>query len=334
MKLRISLFLLIVNMLFASCRMSTGGSAEPEEKGISILRYDKLLSDYIRSNSFSAMQKLNMEYRQPTKILIENVLAIGGVGDDSISQKLQKFYSDTTLLRLIADVEKMYPDLEKVEKELTCGFRKLKKEIPAIRVPLIYSQISAFNESIVLVDSLLGISLDKYMGEDYPFYKRFYYDYQRRTMRPDRIASDCFAFYLMGQYPFMSGEGSCLTDWMVHYGKINYVVQQLLGYNKVGDVLGYSEKEEKWCRANEKKVWKYLVENGYLYARDPMVIRKYMKPVSSVNLLGEPAPALIGTWLGTRIVSSYMKRHKDTTLQHLLENRDYRHILEESGYNK
>ncbi len=334
MKLRISLFLLIVNMLFASCRMSTGGSAKPEEKGISILRYDKLLSDYVRSNSFSAMQKLNMEYRQPTKILIEDVLAIGGVGDDSISQRLQKFYSDTTLLRLIADVEKMYPDLEKVEEELTRGFKRLKKEIPAIRVPLIYSQISAFNESIILVDSLLGISLDKYMGENYPLYKRFYYDYQRRTMRPDRITSDCFAFYLMGQYPFRPGEESCLVDLMVYYGKINYVVQQLLEYNKVGDVLGYSEEEEKWCRANEKEVWNYFVENGYLYARDPMVVRKYMKSAPSVNLLGEPAPALIGTWLGTRIVAFYMKRHKDTTLQNLLENADYRHILEESGYNK
>ena len=61
---------------------------------------------------------------------------------------------------------------------LNKGFRKLKKEVPGTKVPFVYSQISAFNESIILVDTLLGISLDKYMGEDYPLYKRFYYDYQ------------------------------------------------------------------------------------------------------------------------------------------------------------
>ena len=45
-------------------------------------------------------------------------------------------------------------------------------------IPMIYTQISAFNESIVLSDSVLGISLDKYMGEDYPLYKRFFFKFR------------------------------------------------------------------------------------------------------------------------------------------------------------
>ena len=76
------------------------------------------------------MQKLTMDYRQPTKILIEDVLSIGTVKDDTISQRLQKFYSDSTLLRLLSDVEAKYPNLDEVEKGLTKGFRKLKKEVP------------------------------------------------------------------------------------------------------------------------------------------------------------------------------------------------------------
>lgn len=86
-------------------------------------------------------------------------------------------------------------------------------------IPMIYTQISAFNESIVLSDSVLGISLDKYMGEDYPLYKRFYYNYQRRTMRPDRIVPDCLVFYLMSQYPFPMDYSRTLLDVMMHYGK-------------------------------------------------------------------------------------------------------------------
>lgn len=332
MKLRISFLLLLLSLFFVSCRIGMGEVAALGEEGISVLRYDKLLTDYVRSNSFSAMQKLNMEYRQPTKILIEDVLAIGVVGDDTISQKLQKFYSDTTLLRLLNDVEEKYPNLDAVEKKLTRGFRKLKKEVPNIDIPLIYSQVSAFNESIILVDSLLGISLDKYMGEDYPLYKRFYYDYQRRTMRPDRIVPDCFAYYLLSRYRFMFREGTCLVDVMLHYGKINYAVQQLLDYDTAGQALGYTEEEDKWCRNNEKDIWNYFVEKGYLYARDPMVMRKYMKPAPSVDLLGESAPALIGTWLGSRIVASYMARHKELGLKGLLEITDYRNILKESGY--
>ncbi|MBC8592017.1 gliding motility lipoprotein GldB [Oscillospiraceae bacterium N12] len=328
------LLLIIMCLLTVACRMGTGENAQLQNKenGINVIRYDKLLNEYVRSNSFSALQKMNMDYRQPTKILIEEVLGLGQVSDDTISQKLKKFYSDTTLLRLMADVEIRYPNLDEVEKGLTKGFENLRKEIPSFHTPVVYSQISAFNESVVLSDTLLGISLDKYMGEDYPLYKRFYYEYQCRSMRPDRIVPDCFVFYLMSYYPFPFQEGSCLLDQMMHSGKINYAVKKLLEYGSTGDAMGYSETEEKWCRENEKYIWEYMLKNRHLYARDPMVVRKYMKPAPFTAFFGENAPALIGTWMGTRIVSAYMKNHKDVSLQQLLETTDYHRMLEESKY--
>lgn len=335
MKRQNALFLLIIGcMLFASCRMSTGDAmGKQQEKEIVVVRYDKLLNEYVRSNSFSALQKMNMEYQRPTKILIEDVLSIGQVGDDTISQKLKTFYSDTTLVRLMIDVEAHFPDLDDIEAGLTKGFRKLKKEVPGLKPPsLIYTQVSALNESIVLTDTLLGISLDKYLGEDYPLYKRFYYDYQRHTMRPDRILPDCFVFYLMGQYPFPFKDGVSLIDLMLHYGKINYIVQQLLSYHTICEVMGYSEKEREWCCTNEQKMWKYMVDHHHLHARDPMLMRKYMKPAPFTVFFGEEAPPLVGTWIGSRIVASYMKHHKHTSLQQLLEMTDYKALLEQSYY--
>ena len=327
------LFFILMALLAVSCRLSTGNGMEHQKQGeISVLRYDKLLNEYVRSNSFSALQKMNMEYRQPTKILIEDVLAIGRVGDDTISQKLKTFYSDTTLLRLMNDVDDRFPNLDQLEEGLTKGFKKLIKEVPGIRIPIIYSQVSALNELIVLTDTLLGISLDKYMGEDYPLYKRFYYDYQRRTMRPDRILPDCFIYYLMGQYPFPFENGNGLVDVMLHYGKINYAVQQILGNPSIYEVLGYSKAEKKWCKSNEERVWEYMVTNGHLYARDPMLIRQYMRPSPVTAFFGEGAPPLIGTWLGSRIISEYMKNHKQISLQQLLSMTDYKLMLEESNY--
>ena len=301
MKLRISLLIILMSMLFTSCGISTGKGTEQKEEEISVLRYDKLLSEYVRSNSFSAMQKLTMDYRMPTKILIEDVLSIGTVKDDTISQRLQKFYSDTTLVRLLSDVEAKYPNLDEVEKGLSKGFRKLKKEVPDTKVPFIYSQVS-------------------------------YYDYQCRSMRPERIVPDCFAFYLLSRYGMNYHEGTCLIDLMMHTGKINYVVQNLLGYSDIGEAMGYSKEESDWCKDNEKEIWNYICTNDHLHARDPMVIRYYMKPAPAVDMLGAQAPALIGTWMGARIIASYMKKHKDMKLKDLLEFTDYHEMLSESNY--
>lgn len=137
---------------------------------------------------------MNTDYPQVTKLLIEDVLAIGEVDDMKINDRMLEYYSDSTLLTLMHDAEEKFKDLGWVEEKLTKGFKRLKKEVPALFVPHFYAQIAALNQSVVVGDSILGFSIDKYMGADYPLYKRFYYDYQCRSMEPDRIVPDCFTF--------------------------------------------------------------------------------------------------------------------------------------------
>ena len=324
--------LLAFAMLFLFSCQAYDGMREEKGKHVTVVRYDRVLNDYLRSGSLSATQKLTMDYWLPTKILAKDVLALRHVEEDSLLPRLQRFYSDTTLVRLMKDVEQKFPSLATIEKELTTGFDRLRHEVPDIPVPFVYSQVSAFNESIVVMDTLLGISLDKYMGSNYPLYKRFYYNYQRCSMQPEQIVPDCFSYYLLSFYNLMYHEGTCLLDLMMHSGKINYVVQQLLGYDNAGRAIGYTAEEQKWCEKYEEELMEQLQDKGHLYARDPMIIRHYMKPSPETELNGEEAPALLGEWIGARIIASYMKRHKDVSLKELLEMTDYHQMFKESGY--
>ena len=84
-----------------------------------------------------------------------------------------EYYADTTLLVLIQDAEEKFKDMGWIEKKLTKGFKQLKKEVPSLPVPHFYAQLSALNQSVVVGDSIVGFSIDKYMGADYPLYKTF-----------------------------------------------------------------------------------------------------------------------------------------------------------------
>lgn len=326
------LILFLLPGLLVSCLIDTKPVEQNGDKSISVLRYDRLQSEYVRFSSISALQRMNIQYPRPTQILIEDILGLGQVSDDNINQRLLEFYSDAALLKLMEDVEEHFQDLDKHEKELNSGFRKLKKEVPTLEIPKIYTQISALNESIIVVDSLLGISLDKYMGDDYPLYQRYYYEYQRRSMRPDRIAPDCFAFYLLANYSIPETSRRTLLDVMIHYGKIHYVTQQLLGYSSVEDIMGYSDEEKAWCKNNKKRVWEYLLSGRQLSSTDPMLIRRYIWPMPYITFFGENSPALIGTWMGLEIVTSYMKYNK-VSIKQLLETTDYEMLLTESRFN-
>lgn len=145
----------MVVFVLSACR-SGEQKDESLQTSVKVLRYDRLQYEATVMNSVSALQKMNIDCPQATKLLIEDVLGIGSVAEPDINDRLCAYYSDSLLVRLMDDVQEKFKDLSGIEADLTKGFRNLKREVPAIPVPRIYSQISALNQSVVVGDSLLG----------------------------------------------------------------------------------------------------------------------------------------------------------------------------------
>ncbi len=317
------LFILISALTLSACHsgLRKGAASEGEVK---VFRYDRLQYEATVMNSFSALQRMKLGWPQATKLLIEDVLALGDVNDENVSDRLCAYYSDSTLLHLMEDALLKYSDMSDIEEGLTKGFTALKKEVPSIVVPAVYAQISALNQSVVVGDSLLGFSIDKYMGEDYPLYRRYYYDYQRRTMNPDRILPDCFTFYLFSQYPFSwYGGVRSLYDVILHKGKMYWVVKRILGLDSDAEALGYTKAELTWCKKNMKAFWRWMTDHRFLDSTDPMVIRAFTHADPTGFFSRDDIPPMIGVWIGMQLTEKYMKQHPDMTIAKLLSNDDF-----------
>lgn len=153
------IFILVVCLVALSSCQWDGKSGNTADVDVRVARYDRLQYEYVTMNSFSALQKMNTDYPQVTKLLIEDVLAIGEVDDMKINDRMLEYYSDSTLLTLMHDAEEKFKDLGWVEEKLTKGFKRLKKEVPTLFVPHFYAQIAALNQSVVVGDSILGLVL-------------------------------------------------------------------------------------------------------------------------------------------------------------------------------
>ena len=323
--MRNAIILLISAIAFSACQFGLRKD-DASFKEIKVFRYDRLQYEATAMNSFSALQRMKLEHSQATKLLIEDVLSLGGVDDENISERLCAYYADTTLLHLAEDALLKFSDMSDIEEGLTKGFQTLKKEIPSLVVPAVYAQISALNQSVVVGDSLLVFSIDKYMGEDYPLYKRYFYDYQRRSMTPERILPDCFTFYLFSLYPFKWHGGiRSLYDVMLHKGKIYWVVKRILDLHSDADVMGYTKDELNWCVKNRTKIWRWMVDNHFLESTDPMVIRAFTFS-DPAGILGNEIPPMIGVWVGMQLTAKYMKQHPKTSMAELLENDDWESV--------
>jgi hypothetical protein len=233
------------------------GTAESEL--VTIERYDLIESRYLSTGDFSALQQMNTVYPMETRTLIEDVLRIGHVNEPDINGKFLRFFQDSTLQVLVGDVQKEYADISDISEELSKAFAALKDELPAIDIPRVYTQIGSFDQSIIICGNSLGISLDKYLGADYPFYQNHYTDRQRSVMNRSMIVPDCLGFYLLSQYPMPKKDSLTQRDRDEHMGCIQWVVNQVTGR----DVF-----DNEFVKAADKRIRKRHSMNYHLLLRN------------------------------------------------------------------
>lgn len=218
-------------------------SEQPKGQEVQIQRYDKIELQYLTTGDVAALQQMNTDYPVQTRTLIENILRLGQVDEQDINTKFYQFYQDSTLQSILADVERQYDDMSGVNKELNEAFSRLHEMLPQMPYPQVYTQVTALDQSIVVGNGMLGISLDKYLGADHPLYLRFgYTEEQRSMMTRDYIVPDCIGFYLISLYEY--------ENVRAQIPKIQYVVNRAMN-RKVFDDASIT-KVEKYMREHSK----------------------------------------------------------------------------------
>ncbi len=169
---------------------------ERSDDQVVIDRFDRVLDEYVSLGSYSALHRMNTQYPMETKLLIEDVLEIGRVNEPNVEGRLRTFYLDSTVQVLLDEVHRQYSDMSDLEEDFDRAFEELQRQDPNFRRPHVYTQISCLNQSIIVGDTLIGISLDKYLGPDFPLYREYYTDEQRSQMSRDAIVQDAINAYL------------------------------------------------------------------------------------------------------------------------------------------
>lgn len=245
-------------LLCSACELKFKPNEEAEAAVLSVQRYDRLESRYLTTGDFSALQQMNTDYPIETRTLIEKMLQLGTITDANISNRFLMFYQDSTLQALIADAEAEYANMDDINQQLKESFERLNAWMPELRQPSFYAQIGALDQSIVVGEHSVGISLDKYMGSEYPLYKKFYTAQQRATMSRTYIVPDCLTFYLLSIYPMDDFDNRSQLDRDLHMGKIMWVVNKAM--NKEVFTTSYVKTISSYLKRNPKITVRQLLE--------------------------------------------------------------------------
>ena len=127
-------------------------------------------------------------------------------------------------------MKEVFPTLEKQEKGLSDAFSRYHADFPDYTIPHVVSCISGFNQSIIIADSLLAISLDKYLGSDDEFYLLLYPpvpEYLRRVMQPGKITSDAMLAWIITEFDYNDTKDNLLSQ-MIFNGRAMYYVHRII----------------------------------------------------------------------------------------------------------
>lgn len=248
-------------VLCSACEFKLKSNDENDDpSNMKVERYDRLESRYVVTGDFSALQQMNTEYPIETRTLVEKILRIGDVSDHDINERFLRFYQDSTLQTLVSDVELEYANMDDINQGLSKAFTNLRKWIPDMPLPRIYTQIGALDQSIVVGDRMIGISLDKYMGAKYQIYEKFgYSNEQLESMNRSYIVPDCVLFYLLSLYPMKNSDARNQLEKDIHMGKVMWVTNKTLGVELFN--TEYTDKVDKYMKKHGEVTVRQLLES-------------------------------------------------------------------------
>jgi hypothetical protein len=327
--IRFALVYLIALVL--SCSGCKGQSRDTLAEPVRIQRFDKALLRLLESDNDVTIQgELLCDYPEMMDLVGKGILNMQTPEMPGFFDRLMKYYSEPTLLGLYREAVARYDSISDIERQLGSAFAYLTTCFPSLSVPHIYMHVSGLSQNVLVADNLLSVSIDKYMGADYPLYQNFFRAFQREKMQRARVAPDYLAGWLLSEYPF-TGKEAVLLERMVYEGKIKYLIFQALPDLPPHVGMGCTEKAYAWCKRNEATIWKTIVERKHLYTPDLITTQKYIEDTPA-TFLAEEAPGNVGVWIGLQIVCKYMEETgvspadlmRETNAQKILTQSKYR----------
>jgi len=324
--------LIFLIVLFLSCKQSNNA---PDVSEIIIeptfVRFEKKLFEGDTSMISARIDELMETDPEFTDVYLKQIIADPTYGNDP-KRSAEAFVKDSFIQALYDTSQQLYGNFEEQSQELTQALKYFKHYFPDKPLPKVYTCISGFDVgSFTIGDDIMGIGLDFYLGDTYSnYHPDLFPAYIKSTMTPDFLVPKSIQA-LIGNY-LGETNGNKLIDHMIRNGIELYIKAKLLPTYRDELVYEYTGEQIEWLEQNESQIWGHLIQEDLLYSTNYRSYQKLVTPSPNVPNMPEQAPGRLGNWIGARIVSSYMDRHPNTSLEELLVLKEAQKILAESKY--
>lgn len=318
-------------LIISSCKEEA--SMVPEsDMDIHIQRLDKIVFEVPQTDIIKRFPEFSSIYFSSIVNRPESELAPN-------QNSLDAFQSDVFIQELKSKTDSIYTDLTDIKKELAASFDLFAQATGDTEVPNLYTFIGGLSYQCFLFDDGgtegLGIGLDMFLGDAFPYQQLStgnpaFSSYISRSFNRDHLSKKVMETIVedrIGRAP-----GNRMLDYMIHNGKVSYILEQILPFISDTIIMDYSQDQLDWCEQNQTEIWSHFLRENLFYETDFRKINKLINPSPNSPGMPDQAPGRTANFIGWKIVKEFMLRNPQISMNDLILWSDYQSLLEKSKY--
>ena len=224
--------------------------------------------------------------------------------------EVMPYEASPSVMRFQADVDSLLPSLDGVETQLGEAAAKMS------HFGKLYAIVSLYNQSVITVgNDYVFIGLNHYLGEDYPGYSGHFPDYMLHRKTLAQLPADVVRAIIERDCPAQFSTDATLLNRMLRDGAVNYAVSC---YLHTDNPIGFSSEQLQWCKENEARIWRQMMEAQLLFSTDPTVADRLLNPATASLPINANAPGETARFTALQIVRAYVEQHPDAEISTLL----------------
>jgi hypothetical protein len=286
------------------------------------IRYDQLFFQLDTTDLYASLDQLGKKHPNFTNLYTSTLAGFGKAGTPRFDTAIRQFLTLPDYRNLYDTVQKHFPDTKQLDQELETTFKNISYFFPEERQEEVFYFISGLNLwSAITIDSAIGVGLDMYLGEQFPFYASVQIPaYEIKNRVPGRIAVEVAKAIFEAKFPF-EYEGKSLLEMMLYKGKELYFVEQVCRDKSEALIVGYTPKQAEWCKQNEEGVYYFFAKKELMYSTTWQDIMPFINDGPNTAGMPPEAPGNMGSWLGWQLVRNYMKQHPQESMSSLMKSK-------------
>lgn len=267
----------------------------------------------------------------------ENILHIGAINDSTSIKRFGEMRTQEVWRDVQLQIDSVFFDDAEFRNAFLKAFKYYRYHFPKEKIPSLVAMNTGLNYGIYPLNDMLGVGLEFYLGKDHWLTQGLpienFPNYQKAKMDKNYLVTDALRGYLLSTKQ-NNINGRQLIDHLVYQGKIMYILNALVPYEKEYLQMGYNEDQLDWCYKNEFNIWKSIIDDDLVYSTNLKQIERFTGFGPFTQGFPKDSPGMISLFLGKQIVKDHMEKNKDKSLSQLLNETNSLEILKNYKPNK